>query len=847
MFGCQTSETGLFVTQLADGIMGMSAHDATLPKQMYNKGKLEHNLFTLCFRRELSVSKQGVSAGVMTLGGIDTRLDSSPMVYAKNVASTGWYTVFVKNIFVRSNGGQSARADDELEQVVMKIPVDISSMNGGKGVIVDSGTTDTYLHKDLAKSFGEVWYEVTKRSYSNTGIKLSRDELLRLPTVLIQLRAYDEFPDPSIPPESTTGLVGPKLDPSSPHDVLLAIPATHYMEYSPSKDLYTSRLYFTESRGGVIGANAMQGHDVLFDWENGRVGFAESSCEFKEGENMIDPITGKVIDAGEVGENRNCVLGRPSLTYECRESVTVDDCLDDPNKNVAGFEKWTSVVLSSGTSSGMSCEDALMNNWAEEEKPEVSCDGSGLCFELRPCEVSCAEVMTGESGKAPLTPASPTEGGDICEDGLWGACDHTCEQSKIASTLMSDGLCHEVDELRQTRDCHIDACGRLDPCRVPFVVHAIIALRGGKAPLWNRRAEEVLADALAKTVDSEEADPGNEVLFGAGDVKVLLATSWYKSDLVGAEGVGEEDEEIGMKIVVEISIFNANAKFPEIVDVEQEEEEEEENMLSMEEEDADSNTTFLEKFDKVEGKVEEKVLEGKVKKVVKELPHGHPLSTCEESDFYPLAKTALDVHAELGREYFLSDMISNMKKYEILEVAYSEKSPFSDILANNELARESQVITSWTIKTDVGGGKVHDHSWDSNFRKFFDKDNILNYVTNIPLMTMALALSLILCAIGLCCGCSCGRRKRSGRNQERVALIAEKKKGKKGKYAKISSTGSFDEGEELGLESSSEYKDNIDSSEGDVEMMGMFVMHSKYTPSQVLLQVNDCAGLENRI
>jgi len=28
---------------------------------------------------------------------------------------------------------------------------------------------------------------------------------------------------------------------------------------------------------------------------------------------------------------------------------------------------------------------------------------------------------------------------------------------------------------------------------------------------------------------------------------------------------------------------------------------------------------------------------------------------------------------------------------------------------------------------------------------------------------------------------------------------------------------------------------------------GMFVMHSKYTPSQVLLQVNDCAGLENRI
>jgi len=28
--------------------------------------------------------------------------------------------------------------------------------------------------------------------------------------------------------------------------VLIAVPATHYMEYSPSKNVYTSRFYFTE-------------------------------------------------------------------------------------------------------------------------------------------------------------------------------------------------------------------------------------------------------------------------------------------------------------------------------------------------------------------------------------------------------------------------------------------------------------------------------------------------------------------------------------------------------------------------------------------------------------------------
>ncbi len=53
--------------------MGDSQHEAALPRVMYDQGKIKHRIFSLCFRREAVVSKKGVSAGVLTLGGIDRR------------------------------------------------------------------------------------------------------------------------------------------------------------------------------------------------------------------------------------------------------------------------------------------------------------------------------------------------------------------------------------------------------------------------------------------------------------------------------------------------------------------------------------------------------------------------------------------------------------------------------------------------------------------------------------------------------------------------------------------------------------------------------------------------------
>lgn len=393
---------------------------------------------------------------MLTLGGIDNRADLTPMVYARNVAATGWFTVFVKNIYIREQGA------DGPHQKTQRVNADLFEMNSGKGVIVDSGTTDTYLHKSAAGPFNEVWQKVTGRKYSNQPVALSQSDLLMLPTVLIQLAAYDDEVDPARPEdvEMVAGLAG-DIDPSSPHDVVLAIPATHYMEYSPSKRTYTPRLYFTESKGGVIGSNAMQRHNVLFDWENRRVGIAESTCEYEDGNEQTDDGSVEV----------DCRLGQSNLVTSCSETVDLTLCNKPGTSDLtlSGHEVWTRIVTAPGTMQGVSCEQvaAAANEESGGGGVEVQCDGKGICKEIRQCEITCANAhAAGDFGN--LAPAGSTA---TCGGATWSACDYSCTQTRINTILMTDGKCYVEKALEFSRPCHIQACGRSDPCRVPFVVH----------------------------------------------------------------------------------------------------------------------------------------------------------------------------------------------------------------------------------------------------------------------------------------------------------------------------------------------------------------------------------------
>lgn len=60
VFGCQTYETGLFRTQLENGIMGLSFQDLTIVPKLKEAGKIQERVFSLCFTED---------GGSMRIGG----------------------------------------------------------------------------------------------------------------------------------------------------------------------------------------------------------------------------------------------------------------------------------------------------------------------------------------------------------------------------------------------------------------------------------------------------------------------------------------------------------------------------------------------------------------------------------------------------------------------------------------------------------------------------------------------------------------------------------------------------------------------------------------------------------
>ena len=213
--GCHQSETNLFYTQAANGIMGLAPPRPnsfpTVLSSLFTDGRVNTQIFALCLATE---------GGEFTVGGFNYDLNAGPLVWVPLVANM-FYTVAIDSL-----------------------SIDSAIIGGGKSfgrTIVDSGTTFVYFPKSI---FGPLMAKLgVERCWSGSS-KLS------LPTLTFN------FPN-GIQIEWT--------------------PELYTFQHGDSQTCLSFEQNGSSSET-VLGAAWMIGKNFVFDSASSRLGIANAEC-----------------------------------------------------------------------------------------------------------------------------------------------------------------------------------------------------------------------------------------------------------------------------------------------------------------------------------------------------------------------------------------------------------------------------------------------------------------------------------------------------------------------------------------------------------------------------------------
>jgi hypothetical protein len=245
-FGCQTTSKGMFKEQYADGIMGLMA-EASIVAAYAKAQAIPRNAFSLCLTQE---------GGHLSLGGsLPTQHHQQAMRTTPITREHGWYSVQLVSLLV----GDIVVAAEDTHPSLLKY------LNGAKGCILDSGTTDTYLPSSIAKTLG-----AAVRKWTG-GLTDFSNRLRRKDYTHVDFQQL---------PEITFVLANNVSMSMTPNNYMEGVPLKKdgtALEWEGTRSL-TNRVYLEDSEGTVLGANAMFGYDILFDAHGHQVGIAKADC-----------------------------------------------------------------------------------------------------------------------------------------------------------------------------------------------------------------------------------------------------------------------------------------------------------------------------------------------------------------------------------------------------------------------------------------------------------------------------------------------------------------------------------------------------------------------------------------